>query len=227
MHSGEASPERGRTIAIVGTGDHARVILDLVSALGMREMAEFVEPTGTPGLGTTLEGRPIVGDLEEAIGWSQSRPQFVVALGDNRARAGAFDRCLALGCRPIAVVHPTAMLLGGARVGPGAQICAGAIVGVGATIGMDVIVNTAATLDHDDVLADHAFVAPGVHLAGRVTVGEGAQVGIGAVARPGISVGAWSLVAAGAVVVRDVPPGWRVAGIPARRMRGADPGRGS
>ena len=228
MHSGEAGPDRERTIAIVGTGDHARVILDLVSALGMRGQAQFVEPTGTPGPGATLEGRPIVGDLEDAVEWSGPSPQFVVALGDNRARASAFARCLALGCRPVAVVHPTATLLGGAQVGPGAQVCAGAIVGTGTTIGMNVILNTAATLDHDDILADHVFVAPGVHLAGRVIVGEGAQIGIGAVARQGITVGAWSLVAAGAVVVSDVPPGWRVAGVPARRMHEAkDPGTGS
>lgn len=219
MRSGEAGPDPERTIVVVGTGDHARVVLELISALGMRSQVRFVVPGETPAADATLEGRPVVGNLESSVDWSRSGPQFVVALGDNRARGEAFARVLALGCRPVALVHPTATLLDGAEAGPGSQICAGAIMGLGVTTGMNVIVNTGATLDHDDVLADHASVAPGVHLAGRVTVGEGAQIGIGAVARQGISIGAWALVAAGAVVVRDVPAGWRVAGVPARRMR--------
>jgi acetyltransferase-like isoleucine patch superfamily enzyme len=43
-------------------------------------------------------------------------------------------------------------------------------------------------------------------------------VGIGAIIREGITIGAGALVAAGAVVVEEVPPGARVAGVPARPM---------
>jgi serine acetyltransferase len=52
-----------------------------------------------------------------------------------------------------------------------------------------------------------------------VTVGEEAHVGIGAIAIERIEIGAGALVAAGAVVVEDVPAGGRVAGVPAREMR--------
>ena len=41
---------------------------------------------------------------------------------------------------------------------------------------------------------------------------------IGAVALPGISVGAWATVGAGAVVIGDVRPGATVAGVPAREV---------
>jgi serine acetyltransferase len=51
-----------------------------------------------------------------------------------------------------------------------------------------------------------------------VAVGERAHVGIGAVVIERIEIGSGALVAAGAVVVRDVPPGGRVAGVPARAM---------
>jgi maltose O-acetyltransferase len=49
-----------------------------------------------------------------------------------------------------------------------------------------------------------------------VEIGDGAWIGIGAILLKGVQVGADARVAAGAVVTRDVPPGARVAGNPAR-----------
>jgi acetyltransferase-like isoleucine patch superfamily enzyme len=52
-----------------------------------------------------------------------------------------------------------------------------------------------------------------------VTVEAGADVGTGAVLLPGVRVGRGSVVGAGAVVTRDVPPFAVVAGVPARFLR--------
>lgn len=51
----------------------------------------------------------------------------------------------------------------------------------------------------------------------RTTVGEGASIGASATILTGLAIGAWSLVAAGAVVTHDVPPHALVTGVPARR----------
>ena len=74
------------------------------------------------------------------------------------------------------MIHPSAHVLGGAEVDR-QPVCAGAVIGLDARIGANAIINTLASVDHDDVIGDHAFIAPGVHLAGRVTVGTGARVG--------------------------------------------------
>jgi UDP-3-O-[3-hydroxymyristoyl] glucosamine N-acyltransferase len=52
-----------------------------------------------------------------------------------------------------------------------------------------------------------------------VTVGEGASIGARAVCVAPVTVGRWAMVAAGAVVVKDVPDFALVAGVPARRLR--------
>ena len=52
-----------------------------------------------------------------------------------------------------------------------------------------------------------------------VAIGEGADIGVNAVILPGVTVGARSIVGAGAVVTGDVPPGAVVAGVPARLLR--------
>jgi sugar O-acyltransferase (sialic acid O-acetyltransferase NeuD family) len=208
------------SLVIVGAGDHGRVMADAARAAG-NSILGFVDPTekegGSPG---EIDGLPILGALTDPRLRTRlgADTTFVVALGANERRAEVFVECQRLGWQPVAIVHPTAILLGGPRVGEGSQVSAAAVIGVGAEIGVDVIVNTAASVDHDDQIGDHAFIGPGAHLAGRVTVAEGAHIGIGAIVREGCTIGAWSYVAAGAVVVSDVPGRTRVAGIPARPM---------
>lgn len=59
-----------------------------------------------------------------------------------------------------------------------------------------------------------------------VRIEDGVFLGTGAMILPGVTVGARSLVAAGAVVTRDVPANAVVAGNPARVVRRFDPQRG-
>jgi acetyltransferase-like isoleucine patch superfamily enzyme len=52
-------------------------------------------------------------------------------------------------------------------------------------------------------------------LSGQVRVALGAHIGTGASVIQGIRIGAWSIVGAGAVVIRDVPAGVTAVGVPA------------
>jgi acetyltransferase-like isoleucine patch superfamily enzyme len=51
-----------------------------------------------------------------------------------------------------------------------------------------------------------------------VTIGTGASIGARAVCIAPVSVGEWALVAAGAVVTKDVPAHALVVGVPAHRI---------
>jgi sugar O-acyltransferase (sialic acid O-acetyltransferase NeuD family) len=211
------------SLLIVGAGEQGRVVLEAARAAGLDPLG-FLHPENGSRSATSesIDGLPILGFLDQPDGWRGSADSvgFVVALGDNQARAAVYGRCLAMGLTPIAVVHPRAIVLGGAQIGPGAVVAAGAVVGVAARVGPNAIINTAASIDHDNLIGTHAHVAPGAHLAGRVIVDEGAFIGVGAAVRDGIRIGAWSIVAAGAAVASDVGGGLRVAGVPARPMDG-------
>lgn len=66
----------------------------------------------------------------------------------------------------------------------------------------------------------HDFAQPALPLqTAPIRVGEDAFVGARAMILPGVSVGARSVVGAGSVVTRDVPPGMIAAGNPCRALR--------
>ena len=59
-----------------------------------------------------------------------------------------------------------------------------------------------------------------------ITIGDNVWLGGGVVVCPGVTIGADTVVGAGSVVLRDVPAGVLVAGVPARVVRSLAEGRG-
>jgi acetyltransferase-like isoleucine patch superfamily enzyme len=54
---------------------------------------------------------------------------------------------------------------------------------------------------------------------GRITIHDNCFIGLGAILMPGITIGPNAVVAAGSVVVADVPPGTVAGGVPARVLK--------
>jgi acetyltransferase-like isoleucine patch superfamily enzyme len=82
-------------------------------------------------------------------------------------------------------------------------------------VGKHAIVNTGAIIEHDCRLGDFVHVAPGARLAGAVVVEDRCLVGIGASVLPMVRIAEDSVIGAGSVVVRDIPPRSVAYGVPA------------
>ncbi len=102
------------------------------------------------------------------------------------------------------------------NIGKGSIINQGAIIDNYVEIGECVFVNIGAMISHHTKIADNVFVAPGANIAGYVEVEEGVFIGCNATIIDHIKIGKYSVIAAGAVVTKDVPPYTMVAGNPAK-----------
>ncbi len=113
------------------------------------------------------------------------------------------------------LVHPTAWVAPSVSIPPGCIINTRAVIASNVQLDEHVFINRCASIGHDTRLARFCIVQPGVNLAGHINVKEGAVIGIGATVIEDQTIGHHAVVAAGAVVTREVPPGMLVAGVPA------------
>jgi acetyltransferase-like isoleucine patch superfamily enzyme len=128
----------------------------------------------------------------------------------------------------------------GAVLGTNCVVGRGAYVGTGVRIGDNCKLQNYALVYEPAELEDGVFIGPAVVLtndlypraitpdgglksaddwhAVGVTVRRGASIGARSVCVAPVTVGRWALVAAGSVVVKDVPDFALMAGVPARRL---------
>lgn len=208
-------------IIVVGSGGHARAVLDVVRSQGRYVVAGFID--GTKPKGTSCLGLLVLGDETDLpeVCRAEGTTLGIVAIGDNFQRRAMTERLQALvpSFAAVTAIHASAVVAADATIGSGTVIMPGAVVASGCRLGRGCLVNTLASLDHDGVMEDYASLAPGAVTGGDVHLGTCAAVGLGARVVHRCRIGAHAVVGAGALVLKDVPPEVVAFGIPADVIR--------
>lgn len=145
---------------------------------------------------------------------------------------------------PTAVVEDGAQIGAGTRVWHHAHVRSGARIGERCVLGKSVFVDSSAVVGSGCKVQNFVSIYSGVTLEDEVFVGpsavftndryprasgegwelmptlvrRGASIGANATVLPGLTIGEWAVVGAGAVVTRDVEPHRLVAGNPAKAV---------
>lgn len=208
-----------RRIVVIGAGGHGREIAQLINDIaedgGGFEIIGFVDDDISL-TGKVIAGLPVLGELS----WLTEQPEIAVAVGVGKpaVKQALLQRLSVQRTKVPELIHPSALLGRRISVGAGVQICAGCILTTDISLGSMVTLNRGCHISHDCVIGAFASLHPAVALAGNVSVGEGAELGIGSCSIQGRTIGAWSVVGAGAVITRDVREAVTVVGVPAREV---------
>ena len=180
--------------------------------LGFMDDADDIQKSEVNGykvLGKTTD----VGNYPDAF--------FVVAVGASRIREKIVSNMKAVNpsIKFGTVIDPSVEMSDLVTIGEGTIICAHTIITVNIEIGSHVIINLDCTVGHDAILKDFVTLYPSVNVSGITQIGHAVELGTGMQIIQGKTVGDYSIVGAGAVVVKDIPAKCTAVGSPAKPIK--------
>lgn len=127
-------------------------------------------------------------------------------------------------------IEPGAIIRDMVEIGDNAVIMMGAVINIGAKIGEGTMIDMNATLGGRVQVGKMCHVGAGSVLAGvieppsalPVVIEDDVMIGANVVVLEGVHVGKGAVIAAGAVVIENVPANAVVAGVPARIIKMVD-----
>ncbi|TET99460.1 MAG: 2,3,4,5-tetrahydropyridine-2,6-dicarboxylate N-acetyltransferase [Candidatus Stahlbacteria bacterium] len=175
----------------------------------------------------------LIGDWEEINKWISKNKKSIT---DSNIYLEA--RYSALPLKDLSLVNarvePGAIIREGAEIGKDCIIMMGAVINIGASIGdrtmvdMNVVVGAKAEIGKDCHIGAGAVIAGVLEppSAKCVSIGDSVLIGANAVILEGVTIYKCAIVAAGSIVLKDVPPDMVVAGVPAKIIKKASEVKG-
>ncbi len=210
-------------LAIIGAGELGKLIAHhAVTGPGFEIAGYYDDFVQAPA----FNGSPVLGNCERIPGDFEKKvfDQLFIGIGyDHRKpRAAYFERFR--GKIPFAnIIHPSAYVDPGCRLGNGVFLLPGVVLDFGVVIEDNVLINTGGIIAHHSTVQQHSFIAPGVQVAGLVTIGPSCFIGTGATIVDEINIAEGSIVGAGAVVISNTKKNSVSVGVPARIINYREP----
>jgi len=206
-----------KNILVYGASGHSKMIVDIIHKNKSHNIIGYIDSYKKAG--EELYGYKVLGNDTQLnqISVEYNVDHIVIGVGENSVRRNAWKKITtnAPNIKFESIIHPNAILAENINLGKGVVIMAGVIINADASIGEFCILNTNSSLGHDSVMKDFSSIAPGVAVGGNVTIGYGSALCLKAGVIQNITIGDNTVVAAGAIVVKDIGDNKLAKGVPA------------
>ncbi len=169
--------------------------------------------------GTEINGYKVIGKSNDVKNHMDA--YYVCAVGASKVREKIVNN-LKQTCPGIlfaTLIDPSVEMSKLVSIGEGTIICAHTILTVNILLGEHVIINLDCTIGHDAVIEDYVTLYPSANVSGATYIGKAAELGTGMQIIQGKTVGEYSIVGAGAVVVKSIPSNCTAVGGPAKPIK--------
>tara|TARA_B100001057_G_scaffold408230_1_gene422413 strand:+ start:2111 stop:2740 length:630 start_codon:yes stop_codon:yes gene_type:complete len=199
------------TLAIFGTGGHAKSVYDIVK----RKKIYFFDKSKKK-FQVSNKTFKVIGDHKKMIAYKKKISKVIVAIGNNKIREKYYKFFKKNKLKFSKQIHPTSYSGIGSKIGEGTVLMAGSFINTDSIIGNNCIINSNASIDHDCVIKDHNHICPGVIIAGNVKIGKNCWIGVGSKIIENCIIGDNVFVAAGSVITKNIKSNSFVKGVPGK-----------
>ena len=206
---------------IIGAGKYGEVYLSYLRESGIN-IVGFLDDDSSI-IGHSFGGTKVLGPVSLLPNLKETyRIEAIYCpLGNNQIRVKFLELARNLGYKTPNFIHRTAF------ISPDVEIAEGGVYILGNTYVMphvkiekDVMISVGANIIHHTTLEQGVFVSNGVNLGASLVAKKNAYIGMGSTIMTGVKeLGNDCLIGAGAVVLKDVPDGAVMAGVPAKILK--------
>lgn len=198
-------------MVVVGASGHAKEVFDSCQNTENLFFFDNVSSFDKP----VLFERKIIQSFDELLD-IETQKEFILGLGGVLHRYNLYQKFVNFGFSPQSIIAKNAQVSDSANLGEGLNIMSFVFIGPDSKIGKGSLINVQASVHHDVEIGDFVEVSPGAKILGNSTIGAFSTIGTNATILPKIKIGKNVIVAAGAVVTKDIPDNCLVAGVPAQ-----------
>lgn len=169
--------------------------------------------------GAMIGGYPVLGNSESVANYMDA--YYVCAVGSSKVREKIINKVTNYlpTIKFATLIDPDVQISDRVEIGEGTIICAGSIITVDIKIGKHNIINLDCTIGHDAVMGDYVTLYPSVNVSGITHLEKCCELGTGCQIIQTKKVGCYSIVGAGAVIVKDIPEKCTAVGSPAKPIK--------